>query len=229
MSTGPCVCGAWGRDGAGVGGRVQSSGQDLGRCQDMSAGGGVCVSPPCNSQTPSSSPPPSHPGPGQLQRGGPGPAGHGLLLPLLPPVRLSCPPRRPRQGRPRAPPHWMQLLHWSLCCQLATRGHCLAPAGDTGSLTLELLLLLATPGSHHGPLCRHGGGRAGSRAEAGGAHPRGRELPLALEGLPASEPLRSAAARLQPRRGWDPAPAEGRQPSPSKLLPKGWPGVDFGV
>ena len=29
---------------------------------------------------------PFHPGSGQLQRGGPGPAGHGLLLPLLPPV-----------------------------------------------------------------------------------------------------------------------------------------------
>lgn len=126
----------------------------------------------------------------------------------------------------------MQLLHWSLCCQLSIRGHCpaelgLASAWDTGSRTLELLLSLVTPGSHPGTLCPDGGGTA---APGPGGHPLcrpigDRELPLALKDLPAFELGGGSGGAL--RLGWDHAPVEGRQPSPSKLLPKRWPGGGF--
>lgn len=57
------------------------------QCQVMWRGEGECFLP-CAPRATSPVPadPTPDPGSGQLQRGGPGPAGHRLLLPFLPPV-----------------------------------------------------------------------------------------------------------------------------------------------
>ena len=74
-------CGAWGRSGRGA---LESTWWDLGQSQAMTVSRGTasCLALEALHWFPL----PFHPGSGQLQRGGPGPASHGLLLPLLPPV-----------------------------------------------------------------------------------------------------------------------------------------------